>query len=971
MANVCFGSMTIVDLTDLGEFSVYPMSNLPLTIANNPNTNVYTPNWADNNLTISPVCYYAGQPVTPSSVTWTVQKNAGSATDISSSNGESVNGVNLVVTKNRFSEDSSIDMLTYYVTAKYIEPDSKMELTAVGQITYTLIKQATNAKTCTITGQNIIKYNSEGKAQNTSVVLTGNVSGVTITKWQYLDNTGTYQDYKHNGTVETGNTLTVNVTDSVFVNDIATIKLVTSDSSVIDIFGISIIRDGAPGEGTVVTNLTNDNQNVPYDRETGITDYTQATTTVTVYDGGEDVTSSWTIVAIPQSGTGIVMTGADADGKLYLTAVNNYTLHVTAMTTDSGNVIIECSKDGYAKMTKVFSITKVKSGADGKTPTIYSLATSTLAVNRDINSAYNPGSVTFYAYSQTGNDSKIAAEGTFKIFINGSTNASKTGTGTSISYTPEGSTLQTIKCVLYESGTSNELDSQTVVVISDGQTGQAGKGISKTEIFYKASSSGTTPPTFSSSDTNVPSVGEGSYLWTKIVYTYTDGTTSSAYSVSRMGKNGEAGTSVTIASTSVKYISKTNGQTIPTDPESSWSTSIPNVPDGSFLWTRTIVTYSDGTSTTSYSVGKMGATGESAGNVSIGNYADVIPCTSAGKTSSAFTITIPFSGYYGSNKVYTSASIASGKIYGTSSSSEISASITNATSNAEGKVVFNIPGNSLVGSSASVETGTVSITYTVTNGTTSAGSKTYATITQTYTWTKRNDAEDAVIHELYVNGKDIIDKNGTTSNDVVITSRLIKGASEVTSGVTRTWWKYNSSSTNADKYDEIIASANSATLTVTGDMVDGFASFKCIANGHVAYYCVRDYSDPLQVSIISTIGDQILNGVGIGAVYAVVHQNGIELDAVPEIVTSTSQATGTECYVVANKKVTYYKKTSGSWVTATPSLTCSYEWTFRDKDGNSTSFNGYSDSNPATGQIIYVDGDLIAKKIIIDLKVTK
>ncbi len=70
------------------------------------------------------------------------------------------------------------------------------------------------------------------------------------------------------------------------------------------------------------------------------------------------------------------------------------------------------------------------------------------------------------------------------------------------------------------------------------------------------------------------------------------------------GDTGPAGKG--ISSTEVTYQASTSGTSIPTG---TWATSIPSVAAGSYLWTRTIITYTDKTSTTSYAVGKMGSTG--------------------------------------------------------------------------------------------------------------------------------------------------------------------------------------------------------------------------------------------------------------------------------------------------------------------------------------------------------------------------
>ena len=74
-----------------------------------------------------------------------------------------------------------------------------------------------------------------------------------------------------------------------------------------------------------------------------------------------------------------------------------------------------------------------------------------------------------------------------------------------------------------------------------GQKGDNGKGINSTAVTYQTSSSGTAIPTGTWS-TTIPSVGAGQYLWTRVIITYTDSTTSTMYSVGRNGTNGSTPT---------------------------------------------------------------------------------------------------------------------------------------------------------------------------------------------------------------------------------------------------------------------------------------------------------------------------------------------------------------------------------------------------------------------------------------------
>ena len=70
------------------------------------------------------------------------------------------------------------------------------------------------------------------------------------------------------------------------------------------------------------------------------------------------------------------------------------------------------------------------------------------------------------------------------------------------------------------------------------------------------------------------------------------------------GATGPAGRGV--KSAAVTYQASDSGTTVPTG---SWSSVIPSVSAGQYLWTRTVITYTDNTTTTVYSIGKMGNTG--------------------------------------------------------------------------------------------------------------------------------------------------------------------------------------------------------------------------------------------------------------------------------------------------------------------------------------------------------------------------
>lgn len=151
------------------------------------------------------------------------------------------------------------------------------------------------------------------------------------------------------------------------------------------------------------------------------------------------------------------------------------------------------------------------------------------------------------------------------------------------------------------------------------------KSIDSTTIGYLVGDSGTTPPTGIWS-ADVPVVPNGKYLWCQKITTYTDGSHDYEYSVSRTGDKGEQGkpglrgiqgekgntgatgpqgpqgaTGKGVKSTAVTYQASASATSAPTG---TWSgspvTTSASLP---YMWTRTIITYTDNATSTSYSVG--------------------------------------------------------------------------------------------------------------------------------------------------------------------------------------------------------------------------------------------------------------------------------------------------------------------------------------------------------------------------------
>lgn len=128
------------------------------------------------------------------------------------------------------------------------------------------------------------------------------------------------------------------------------------------------------------------------------------------------------------------------------------------------------------------------------------------------------------------------------------------------------------------------------------------------EEFYQS----TSPTTLAGGtwSTTQPAWIQGKYVWRRSLITKGDGSTSYSPSVNGVCISGNTGatgaTGKGVKSSTVTYQGSTSGTTVPTG---TWSTSIPTVAQGQYLWTKTLITYTDNTTSTSYSVSYISKNG--------------------------------------------------------------------------------------------------------------------------------------------------------------------------------------------------------------------------------------------------------------------------------------------------------------------------------------------------------------------------
>mgnify|MGYP000340475100 FL=1 len=140
--------------------------------------------------------------------------------------------------------------------------------------------------------------------------------------------------------------------------------------------------------------------------------------------------------------------------------------------------------------------------------------------------------------------------------------------------------------------------------------GKDGVGINTVDVEYAKSSSNTTAPT-SGWQTTAPAWEDGKYIWSRTKTVLTDGSTEYTKAVCITGGKGATGSP---GSNGVGVKSIVEQYYLSSSPTSqsggSWSTTRPTWKDGWYIWTRSVITYTNGTSTTTSPICVTGGKGE-------------------------------------------------------------------------------------------------------------------------------------------------------------------------------------------------------------------------------------------------------------------------------------------------------------------------------------------------------------------------
>lgn len=171
-----------------------------------------------------------------------------------------------------------------------------------------------------------------------------------------------------------------------------------------------------------------------------------------------------------------------------------------------------------------------------------------------------------------------------------------------------------------------------------GEPGKDGKGVQSVDVLYYLSSSSTSLSGGSWS-TNSPTWVDGKYVWSKTKVVYTDGSsieTNPACITGGKGSTGDNGRGV--SSIAEEYYLSTSSNSLV---GGSWSTTPPTWENGKYIWTRSVITYTDSASTTTDPIcvtGGKGATGIGVKSVSEQYYLSTSYSTTTG---GSWSTTVP------------------------------------------------------------------------------------------------------------------------------------------------------------------------------------------------------------------------------------------------------------------------------------------------------------------------------------------
>lgn len=407
MAILTSSVQTFVDLTDQRKLSTYLTSNLPSIQIKDPNNGALTPNWTSTNLVISPVIYLENESLIPGTtsgltVTWKRREGANSEASLLSSEVPQTNGT-LKINANVLNDTTNTPsgMITYVCKVSYNDPTTLQTVNVQSEMSFSLIKNASNARLVEINGDTVFKYDKNVSLVGaTQIELSVSIQGVSITKWQYQGSDGVFVDYPAgtaDNSTNTGSTILVKPAHAVFFNNKAVIKVLTNDANVYDTHTIVKLYDGITGDtgqGGLTVTVGNETQQIVTDPAGAIVGEQYINIPFKAFKGIDQIACSVAYSTLPD---GIVLVSNTAatttvEGSLKFKTVNAKLLG----SVNSGEITLTFTAASSTFSTK-FTWSKSKQGVTGTSSVILTLTTPNGNVIQN-----GEGSVLIQAYGYDG-----------------------------------------------------------------------------------------------------------------------------------------------------------------------------------------------------------------------------------------------------------------------------------------------------------------------------------------------------------------------------------------------------------------------------------------------------------------------------------------------------------------------------------------------------------------------------------------
>jgi hypothetical protein len=359
-------------------------------------------------------------------------------------------------------------------------------------------------------------------------------------------------------------------------------------------------KPGADGAGSISAILDDGIQSVACNSSGAVISGLPLTTTFSMYYGTTKLAlDSLTVGSI----TGVTSSANKSTGVVTVSAI-------TAAASDTIRIPVTGKasyKDAQYERTVYLSVNKVKPGSDGENAIIYSLQPSVNVIKKNADGSSEVSKISCRIMKTDGASTVVsslpAGYSMDYVIDSGTANGYTPGSDVAVS----GITTK-IQFRLYSETSGVVLvDQQTIVVLKDGSNGKPGDdgvGIKDVDVLFYLSSSATSLIGGSWSTTS-PTWVNGKYIWSKTRVIYTNTTTWESDPTCISGGKGENG--LGIKSVIEEYYLSTSSSSLI---GGSWSTSTPAWVNGKYIWTRTVITYTDSSSTTTDAICVTGAKGD-------------------------------------------------------------------------------------------------------------------------------------------------------------------------------------------------------------------------------------------------------------------------------------------------------------------------------------------------------------------------